>query len=135
MKSLLFLGIVFLLVSCSNKETETVNISSEGLGIENENLDLVEPFVLDSIQYSSSKTSYLLLGSVRYNNDEYSFSIISNSSPKSKSFEIERQTFPLKFIDTSQFDCILTYRKAVCEITWRNENGSLYLRNSISEGR
>lgn len=104
------------MVSCSNEEMETPNISAQGFEIDSDKLELIEPFVLDSIQYSSSKTSYLLLGSVRYNNEDYSFSIISDNSPKSASFEIERQIFPLKFVDSTQLECILTYKKGCAKL-------------------
>jgi len=135
LKNLLFIGIILGLFSCTNEEKDPISIACHGLDLDATSLELTEAFVLDSIQFSSSKTNYLLRGTIRYKDEDHSFSIITNGSPKSEGFVIERQNFPLKSIDSSDFDCVLTYRKGVCEITWRNNTSSLYLRSSISEAR
>ncbi len=93
------------------------------------------PFELDSIQYSAGNSNYVVSGKVIYEGNESSFTILSNASPKSKTFKIQESTFPLRSIDSSKFECVLTYDKGVCEISWVKDSKFLYLRNSIIEAR
>lgn len=72
-------------------------------------IEINEPFKFDSVQYSDSKTKYILSGTIRYFKEDYSFSLLGTNSPKSKIFKMEYYTFPLKSLDSSQFDCIYTY--------------------------
>lgn len=135
MKNLLFLIVLILSISCQNEVEEPVNIICHGFHLDDDLFELNDPFMVVPIQYSSSKKSSVLLGSVRYENADYNFSIVTSVSPLTNSFEIERHSFPLRSLDSTDYECILTYRKGVCEITWRNESKSLYLRNSIIEAR
>ena len=132
MKTCFFFCLI-LLASCQGN-IEQANVICSGFGIEGSEIEMNEPFKLDSIQYSSAKFNYLLSGSLRYGNEVHSFTILSNVSPRSKLFELEGFAFPLRSIDSSKFECVLTYDKGVCEISWKKDSKFLYLRNSIIEG-
>lgn len=130
MKTYSFVFCLILIASCQNN-TEHVDVLCSGFGIENSEIEMSGPFILDSIQYSTGKSNYMVSGRVIYKDKESSFTILSNISPRSMAFEIEESTFPLGSIDSSKFECVLTYYKGVCEISWRKDSKFLYLRNSI----
>ncbi|MFT6500500.1 MAG: hypothetical protein ACJASQ_000609 [Crocinitomicaceae bacterium] len=102
-----------------------------GFGIVNSEIEMDSPFELDSIQYSSGISNYIVSGKMFFKGKERSFAVMSSESPSSKAFEIQQSTFPLRSIDSSKFECVLTFRKGVCEISWRKDAKFLYLRNSI----
>ncbi len=102
-----------------------------GFGIENSEIEMDSSFELDSIQHSSGKSNYIVSGKMIFKGKERSFAVMSSNSPSSKGFEIRQSTFPLRSIDSSKFECVLTYDKGVCEISWVKDSKFLYLRNSI----
>tara|TARA_B110000459_G_scaffold203326_1_gene259407 strand:+ start:2291 stop:2611 length:321 start_codon:yes stop_codon:yes gene_type:complete len=102
-----------------------------GFGIENSEIEMDIPFKLDSIQHSSGKLNYIVSGKIIFKGKKRSFAVMSSESPSSKAFEIRQSTFPLHSIDSSKFECVLTYDKGVCEISWVKDSKFLYLRNSI----
>jgi hypothetical protein len=130
LKSYFFICCLTLFVSCQN-DTEHADVICSGFGIENSEIEMNGPFELDSIQYSSGKSNYIVSGKMIFKGKERSFAVISSESPSSKAFEIRKFTFPLRSIDSSKFECVLTYRKGVCEISWRKDSKFLYLRSSI----
>ena len=83
--------------------------------------------VISTVEFSNGISRKLIQGSIKLKNQKYPFTIVVDSTT------VVQHVFPLKEMDTSNYDCTIKYVSSnKIEIQWKKENNRLFLRKEFT---
>ena len=117
-------------MACTNKESNETVLCS-GFEFDSDDVQMIDPFTLDSIQYSNGSSKFLLSGSIWISGKKSSLSLLLDSDFRNnESFKILNYSMPFNS-EEEVFECVLTFSGSTCELSWRSQKQLFYLRNTF----
>lgn len=129
---------IFTLVCCETEMVaeEKIVVSWSGATGKNAILKLDKGFYLDSIQFADGLYKYLLTGAIFLGKEKNTFSLMIRNHPlRLGQNVVERNNFPLRKYDSTEYSCCISKEDGGCSIEWTNDNDKLMIfadENTIS---